>query len=297
MLRFIGPKAHRIHPQRAACEAARSHAKKAIMSAGTETEPTVSPTAWVTLLTLGGLILAGWGALYAALPPGLPSSSALWAAMCSPVPHPLDWAEGYATALTVWLPMVPAMMLPSAIPMALAFAARIERQGSTIKPMLLIASYLGVWLAAASVFALVQTAGSLVLARLNLPATALGILGGFAIGLAGLWQFAPLKRLSLAVCRHDFTDTPNNPGFWQTIEIGAGQGVACILCCWVMMLAAAAAGAMSLVWMAVLAAVMTAEKMIGQRATTALGLVLTALGTMIAVGAVGTDTLMAYWRS
>ena len=266
------------------------------MSSGTETESPLSQTAWVTALTLGGLIVAGWAALFAALPPGLPSAGALWTAMCSPVPHPATWADGYAAALSVWLPMVPAMMLPSAIPMALAFAARIERQGGTIKPVLLIGAYLTIWMVAASGFALVQTAGSLALSRLNLPPSALGILGGFAIGLAGLWQFAPLKLLSLAACRHDFTDTPDNPGLLQTIQIGAGQGGACVLCCWVLMLAAAAAGAMNLVWMAVLAAVMTAEKMIGPRATAPLGLVLIAIGTMIALDAVGFGPLLAYWR-
>jgi predicted metal-binding membrane protein len=62
------------------------------------------------------------------------------------------------------------------------------------------------------------------------------------------------------------------------------------------MLAAAAAGAMNLVWMAILAAVMTAEKMIGPRATAPLGLVLMVLGTMIGLSAVGVGPLLAYWR-
>ena len=265
------------------------------MSTGSETQPAISQTAWVTALTLAGLIAAGWAALLAALPPGIPSAAALWAAICRPVPTSATFLDGYAMALAVWLPMVPAMMLPSAIPMAFAFAARIERQGGAIKPILLIAAYLGVWLVAASIFAGMQILGAQILARLNLPSTALGIMGGFAIGLAGLWQFAPLKRLSLAACRHDFTDAPENPGMGQTLKIGAEQGIACILCCWVLMLAAAAAGAMNLIWMAVLAAVMTAEKMIGPRATAPLGLVLLALGSMIAVNAVGAGALRAYW--
>ena len=265
------------------------------MSTGSETQPAISQTAWVTALTLAGLIAAGWAALLAALPPGIPSAAALWAAICRPVPTSATFLDGYAMALAVWLPMVPAMMLPSAIPMAFAFASRIERQGGAIKPILLIAAYLGVWLVAASIFAGMQTLGAQILAGLNLPSTALGIMGGFAIGLAGLWQFAPLKRLSLAACRHDFTDAPENPGMGQTLKIGAEQGIACILCCWVLMLAAAAAGAMNLIWMAVLAAVMTAEKMIGPRATAPLGLVLLALGSMIAVNAVGAGALRAYW--
>lgn len=268
------------------------------MSSDVETARTApSPTAWATMLTLAGLILAGWAALFAALPPGLPDAAALWAALCKPVPSGGDFWIGYRAALSVWLPMVPAMMLPSAIPMALAFAGRIERQGGAIKPVLLIAAYLGVWLVAAAILALVQTLGAQTLFALKLPEKALGIMGGFAIGLAGLWQFAPLKRLSLAACRHDFSDAPERPGILETIRLGMGQGLACIGCCWVLMLAAAAAGAMNLVWMAVLAAVMTAEKMIGPRATAPLGLVLVAAGLFIAINAVGAGALLAYWRA
>ena len=257
----------------------------------------LSSTAWVTMVALAGLILAGWAALFAALPPGLPNAAALWTAICKPLPAAGDFLDGYRAALAVWLPMVPAMMLPSAIPMALAFAERIERQGGAVKPVLLIAAYLGLWLIAAALFALLQTGGSQAIAMLKLPEKALGILGGFALGLAGLWQFAPLKRLSLAACRHDFSDAPVNPDALQTVKLGLEQGFACIGCCWVLMLAAAAAGAMNLVWMAVLAAIMTAEKMIGPRATAPLGLALIATGASIAVNAVGVGPLLAYWRS
>lgn len=259
-------------------------------------QPALSATAAVTLLTLTGLILAGWAALYAALPPGLPDARAIWAALCQPVPTSANLWDGYRASLAVWLPMVPAMMLPSAIPMALAFADRIERQGGAVRPVLLLFGYIGVWLIAAAALALIQTLGASALAALRLPEKALGIMGGFAIGMAGLWQFAPLKRLSLAACRHDFSDMAERPGLIETLRIGVGQGIACIGCCWVLMLAAAAAGAMNLVWMAVLAAVMTAEKMIGPRATAPLGLLLVAIGLVLAVSAVGPAALLSYWR-
>ena len=255
----------------------------------------ISPTAIVTLLTLTGLIWAGWAALITALPTGVLSAAALWAAICRPLPSSAGFWDSYAASLAVWLPMVPAMMLPSAIPMAFAFAARIERQGGALKPVLLIGAYLGIWLVAASLFAFVQTLGADALNALKLPERAVGILGGFAIGLAGLWQFAPIKRLSLAACRHDFSDVPERPNLVRTLKLGAEQGIACILCCWVLMLAAAAVGAMNLLWMAALAAVMTAEKMIGPRATAPLGLVLLSLGTIIAINAVGAGRLLAYW--
>jgi predicted metal-binding membrane protein len=266
------------------------------MSADANEAPSsLSGTAWVTLTTLLGLIVAGWAALFIALPPGLPNAAALWAAICRPVTQPNDFWDGFQASLAVWVPMIPAMMLPSAVPMALAFTARIERQGGALQPIILLAGYLGVWLIASFVLAFLQTAGSLLLALLNWPEKALSILGGFALGLAGLWQFAPLKVLSLAACRHDFTDAPTKPTMIETFRLGIGQGLACIGCCWVLMLAAAAAGAMNLVWMAVLAAIMTAEKMIGPRATAPLGLVLIALGAVIALNAVGTNAIWAYW--
>lgn len=269
--------------------------ENAMSSDASETPSNLSATAWVTLATLLGLILAGWAALFAALPPGLPSAAALWAAICSPVPHSADFWEGYRFALAVWVPMVPAMMLPSAVPMAFAFASRIERKGGAFQPVLLIAGYLGVWILAALGFAFLQMSASLALAWLNWPEKAVAILGGFALGLAGLWQFAPLKVLSLAACRHDFADAPDRPTALETLRLGTAQGVACIGCCWVLMLAAAGAGAMNLVWMAILAAVMTAEKMIGPRATAPLGLVLIGIGLIIALNTVGLQTIWAYW--
>ena len=59
--------------------------------------------------------------------------------------------------------------------------------------------------------------------------------------------------------------------------------------------ASAFAGAMNLVWMAILAAVMTAEKMIGPRATAPLGLLLIAIGVGLAISAVGPAALRTYW--
>ncbi len=267
------------------------------MSSDADTGPAaLSATAWVTMLSLTGLILAGWAALAFALPPGVPDARAIWAALCQPIPTGGRFAENYTAALSVWLPMIPAMMVPSAIPMALAFADRIERHGGAVRPVVLLIGYLGVWMVAAAILALLQTAGASALAALRLPEKALGILGGFAIGLAGLWQFAPLKRLSLAACRHDFSDISGQPGLAETLRIGVGQGIACIGCCWVLMLAAAFAGAMNLVWMAVLAAIMTAEKLIGPRATAPLGVLLIAVGLTLAVMAVGPAALLSYWR-
>lgn len=256
----------------------------------------VSVTAWVTILSLLGLIVAGWAALALALPMSGAGWGGVWAALCQPVTASGPWAERYSAALAVWIPMIPAMMLPSAIPMALSFADRIERQGGAVRPLLLLAGFLGVWTGAALVFAGVQTLGNSALAALRLPDQALGILGGFAIGSAGLWQFAPLKRLSLAACRHDFSDISLKPGYWETLLIGARQGFACIGCCWVLMVASAFAGAMNLVWMALLAAIMTAEKLIGPRATVPLGVGLIAIGLALAVSAVGPAALLSYWR-
>lgn len=267
------------------------------MSADAQHQPmTLSGTAWVTVLSLSGLILAGWAALVMALPPGLPNAQALWIALCQPVPSGGPLIQAYRAAIAVWLPMVPAMMLPSAIPMALAFADRIERDGGAVRPLVLLTGYLAVWLLAAALFAFVQTAGASGLAALRLPEKALGIFGGFAIGLAGLWQFAPVKRLSLATCRHDFSDVVDRPTLGETLRIGTRQGLACIGCCWVLMLAAAFAGAMNLVWMAVLAAVMTAEKLIGPRATGPLGIALIGFGLTLAIAAVGPSAILSYWR-
>ena len=79
---------------------------------------------------------------------------------------------------------------------------------------------------------------------------------------AGIYQFAPLKRACLTHCR-----TP--PGYFLprwidgpigALRMGAHHGFFCVGCCWALMTTALAVGAMNLWWMIALGTVALLEQ-------------------------------------
>ena len=89
------------------------------------------------------------------------------------------------------------------------------------------------------------------------------LLAGAILAGAGLYQFSSLKRACLTLCQRPFpfffTRWTNEPR--GVFRLGLLQGLYCLGCCWAMMLALFAVGAMNAVWMAALGVVMTVEKM------------------------------------
>ena len=164
----------------------------------------------------------------------------------------LDWYLG------VWVTMTVAMMLPSAL-----HAAR----GLTF-----VGGYLAPWtafgLAAYGLFRLVTSFDTDWLAwDRGGPYVA-----GGAIVAAGIYELTPLKQHCLHRCRK-----PAARG-------GLAHGVDCVGCCLGLMAALFALGVMSLVWMAVVAGVIFAEKVLphGLRLSRGVALALVVLGLWVA---------------
>jgi predicted metal-binding membrane protein len=185
--------------------------------------------------------------------------------LCGPTGEAWSLRDGLS-ALAMWVAMVFAMMLPSAMPVLSSYAALAEtkrRAGeAAASPLVLAAGYLSIWLA----FAVVATAAQGVLTQLRvltpLGLTAGEVLTGTTLLAAGLYQFSPLKLGCLTRCRFPapyFADnwTPRAAGvFRQGIE----QGLDCLGCCWALMVVMFAVGVMNVVWIAVIGAVMVIEK-------------------------------------
>ena len=83
-----------------------------------------------------------------------------------------------------------------------------------------------------------------------------------ALALAALWQLTPMKRAAMRACHRS---RPLPPRGWRAsagvADFAVHNGGACLASCWAMMLAAAAAGPASLLWMGAMTGVMTAEKL------------------------------------
>jgi predicted metal-binding membrane protein len=201
--------------------------------------------------------------------------------------------SGLGVFLAVWTVMMGAMMLPSAAPMILTFAAaQARRDGNVAVPTwVFVAAYILVWAyAGLVVYVLLHAGKDLVdhLAWLESGAWARLALG-VTLTLAGLYQFTPLKRLCLSRCRSPLVKRHWRDGGEGATEMGFWHGLYCLGCCWVLFgVMVAAAEMMSVAWMLLMTLVVFAEKVLphGPRISVAVALGLIALGLLVGTGAV-----------
>lgn len=193
--------------------------------------------------------------------------------------------------LGIWVTMMAAMMLPPAAPMVLMFGRiareRARRGKASVPTWVFVAGYLATWtvfgLLAYAVYRLVVAADTDFLAWDEYGP----IVAGGAVALAGLYQLTPLKSVCLKHCRTPlhFVLHGWREGYSGALRMGAEHGAYCVGCCWGLMLILFALGVMSLVWMAVLAAVIFAEKItpFGARLSRILAVAFVLFGFWVAV--------------
>jgi predicted metal-binding membrane protein len=109
---------------------------------------------------------------------------------------------------------------------------------------------------------------------------------GGAIIVAGLYQLTPIKDVCLRHCGTPlhFLLHGWHEGRLGALRMGAEHGLYCVGCCWGLMIVLFSVGVMSLVWMAVIAGVIFAEKVFpwGLRLSRVLAIAFVAFGLWIA---------------
>ncbi|WP_376704434.1 DUF2182 domain-containing protein [Mesorhizobium sp. ISC25] len=197
----------------------------------------------------------------------LPDFFARFFALCL-APAPLRASVGaQGGALTaMWLLMAIATMLPSAAPMIrtyceIADTARIKRE-PVVHPLILVAGYLSVWLAASGMLAALTLAVDAFASSGQMLDPLVGIAGAAALSIAGLYQFSWLKEACLEKCRNPFSVLFAN---WSArsiriFRLGMEQGLWCLGCCWALMLVMFAVGVMNVFWMALIGLFSLVEK-------------------------------------
>jgi predicted metal-binding membrane protein len=186
---------------------------------------------------------------------------------------------GLGWYLGIWVTMTAAMMLPSAAPTAL-LVARISRGLPTL---LFTAGYLAAWTVYGLVaYGLFRLVASLDLAWLAWDRGGPYVTGG-AIIVAGIYELTPLKQRFLRRCRD--LGRERNEGRLGGLRIGLEHGLYCIGASWALMAVLFALGVMSVLWMAVVAGVIFAEKVLphGVRLSRVVGPALVALGIWVAL--------------
>jgi predicted metal-binding membrane protein len=192
--------------------------------------------------------------------------------------------------MMVWTTMMAAMMLPTAVPMILIFAAAQARRNRQVMvpTWIFIAGYLLVWgISGLLVYGFIQATGVSVnrhplgdrvsWARFVLPTILI---------FAGSYQFTPLKDVCLRHCRSPFAFVTQHwrDGWVGALEMGVRHGLYCFGCCWALFAVLVAAGMMNVVWMVLLSVVVFAEKVLphGSQTSGLVGLGLNTLGAFIA---------------
>jgi predicted metal-binding membrane protein len=166
-------------------------------------------------------------------------------------------------AVLAWQVMIAAMMLPSSLPLVRLYSRateRVPRRGRSRAAF--IGGYALMW----SAFGLAAFGAD---AGLHAAVNSSSWLeqhdwwiGGSVLALAGAFQFTSLKDACLDKCRHpaQFMMRYYERGPGGGFRLGARHGLFCVGCCWALMLVMFAAGVASLIWMALLTAVMIHEK-------------------------------------
>jgi predicted metal-binding membrane protein len=178
--------------------------------------------------------------------------------------------NGEDTLLTfvMWTVMMAAMMIPSATPMVLTFVG-VKRQRQPDQPsipatMTFLLGYLVAWVVFSAVATLVQW--KLHTAALLSPAmvSTSPLFSGVLLILTGLYQYTPLKNRCLSSCRTPlgFLMTEWREGTTGALSMGLRHGLYCVGCCSFLMALLFVAGVMSLLWSALIAAVVLLEKII-----------------------------------
>jgi predicted metal-binding membrane protein len=87
------------------------------------------------------------------------------------------------------------------------------------------------------------------------------------LAVAALYEFTPLKDVCLGKCRSPlgFLLGSWRGGLSGALQMGTKHGPWCVGCCWALMAALFALGVMSIAWMAFVAALIAAEKMLPWR--------------------------------
>jgi predicted metal-binding membrane protein len=208
-------------------------------------------------MEMGGMDMSGFRMIPAGMGLMMPAY-APWTAM------------EFAFVFVMWAVMMIGMMTPSAAPRILIYA-RVGRQAAQQgRPLAasayFVAGYLVAWIGFALVASLTQWA--LERSALLTPTMvgASDVFGGAVLIGAGVYQLTPLKDVCLRQCQAPWLFIQRHGGFRSdapgALALGIRHGAYCIGCCWALMALLFVGGVMNVLWIAAIAILVLAEKVI-----------------------------------
>jgi predicted metal-binding membrane protein len=177
-------------------------------------------------------------------------------------------ASEFALRLAMWAVMMVAMMVPTAAPMTMMYAAVARKAAAQHNPLaptaVFVTGYIVMW----TMFSLVATIAQHALDQAALLSPMMvSTSPGFGAALliaAGVYQLTPLKNACLRNCRAPahFLSRYWCAGHLGAFRMGLKLGAYCVGCCWILMALLFAGGVMNLLWIAAIAMFILLEKTI-----------------------------------
>ena len=168
----------------------------------------------------------------------------------------------------MWAIMMVGMMVPSAIPMTMVYAAVVRkavRQGTVVPPtFVFVSGYVAMW----TLFSVAATLAQWGLDRAALLSpmlvTTSPAIGASLLIAAGVYQLTPFKQACLRRCRSPahFISGHWRQGASGAFRMGVEHGAFCLGCCWLLMGLLFVVGVMNLLWIAAIATFVLVEKIV-----------------------------------
>jgi predicted metal-binding membrane protein len=222
---------------------------------------------WIVVAALAGIALPAWGYMVYEARAMDRTGACCCAGMTMSGPDASAWAPTVLVPLfLMWAEMMVAMMLPSAAPTLMIFAAvnrkRREQEQPFVATGIFLLGYLTIWTGFSAVAALAQWAlhGFALLSPTMVSTSP--FLGGALLLAAGVMQWTPLKNTCLSHCRSplDLVMTGWREGRAGALRMGLEHGLHCTGCCWLLMALLFVAGVMNLWWIAIISIFVLLEK-------------------------------------
>ena len=174
----------------------------------------------------------------------------------------------FALMFLMWAVMMVGMMLPTAAPTVLVYAAvarKARSQNSYAAPTAaFVSGYVAIW----TLFSIAATGAQWAFDQAALLSPMMVSsspwLGALLLVAAGIYQLTPAKEACLRHCRMPahFIAEHWHPGITGAFRMGAIHGAFCLGCCWALMGLLFFGGVMNLLWIAAITLFVLAEKLL-----------------------------------
>ena len=168
---------------------------------------------------------------------------------------------GVGLYLVMWGTMMIAMMYPSSVPLFRLYNGTLRdhsRPARAVRLSALVGVYTLVW----TLTGLVPLAVNALVPLVSLASTQGPLLFGGVLVLLGGYQLSPYKYRCLDKCRSPFGFllTYHRPGIRGAARMGLRFSLFCVGCCWALFAFMIVAGSMNVLWMAIIALVLSLER-------------------------------------